>query len=84
MTEWLLTDLHIHAMLSDGTLPIEEVVRIYGEAGFDAIAITDHLFDAQSPRSLKLDDEGKSVNGGVSIVGVLNTIKREFQFLGGK
>ena len=61
MTEWLLTDLHIHTTFSDGTIPIEEVVRIYGEAGFDAIAITDHLFDTQSPRSLELYDEGKSI-----------------------
>jgi signal transduction histidine kinase/predicted metal-dependent phosphoesterase TrpH len=61
MTEWLLTDLHIHTTFSDGTIPIEEVVEIYGEAGFDAIAITDHLFDTQSPRSLELYDEGKSI-----------------------
>jgi signal transduction histidine kinase/predicted metal-dependent phosphoesterase TrpH len=61
MTKWLLTDLHIHTTLSDGTIPIEEVVKIYGEAGFDAIAITDHLFDTQSPRSLELYDEGKSI-----------------------
>ena len=61
MTEWLLTDLHIHTTFSDGTIPIEEVVRIYGEAGFDVIAITDHLFDTQSPRSLEIYEEGKSV-----------------------
>ena len=61
MTEWLLTDLHIHTTWSDGSLPIEEVVKIYGEARFDAIAITDHVFDTQSPRSLELYDEGKSI-----------------------
>ena len=61
MSEWLLTDLHIHTTWSDGTLPIEEVVRIYGEARFDAIAITDHLFDTQSSRGLELYDEGKSI-----------------------
>ncbi len=61
MTKWLLTDLHIHTRFSDGTIPIEDVARIYGEAGFDAIAITDHLFDTQSPRSLELYDEGKSI-----------------------
>jgi len=61
MTEWLLTDLHIHTTLSDGTIPIEEVVKIYGEARFDAIAITDHVFDTQSPRSLELYDEGKAI-----------------------
>ena len=61
MTEWLLTDLHIHSTFSDGTIPIEEIVRIYGEAGFDVIAITDHLFDTQSARSLELYEEGKSI-----------------------
>lgn len=61
MAEWLLTDLHIHSTFSDGTIPIEEVVKIYGEAGFDVIAITDHLFDTQSPRSLELYEEEKSI-----------------------
>jgi signal transduction histidine kinase/predicted metal-dependent phosphoesterase TrpH len=61
MAEWLLTDLHIHTTFSDGILPIEEVVKIYGESRFDAIAITDHLFDTQSPRSLELYNEGKSI-----------------------
>ena len=45
MTKWLLTDLHIHSTFSDGTVPIEEIIMLYGEAGFDVIAITDHLFD---------------------------------------
>ena len=61
MAQWLLTDLHIHTTHSDGTVPLEEVVKIYGEAGFDVIAITDHLFDTQSPISLRLREEGKSV-----------------------
>jgi len=61
MAQWLLTDLHIHTTHSDGTVPLEEVVKIYGEAGFDTIAITDHLFDTQSPISLRLREEGKSV-----------------------
>ena len=61
MTEWLLTDLHIHTTFSDGKIPIEEVIKIYGEARFDAIAITDHLFDTQSSRGLELYDEGKSI-----------------------
>jgi signal transduction histidine kinase len=42
-------------------MPVEEIVSIYGEAGFDVIAITDHLFDTQSPRSLEIHEEGKSV-----------------------
>ena len=48
-----------HAQRRNG--PIGGIVKIYGEAGFDAIAITDHLFDSQSPRSRELREEGKSV-----------------------
>ena len=61
MKKWLIADLHIHSTFSDGTMPVEEIVRIYGEAGFDVIAITDHLFDTQSPRSLEIHEEGKSI-----------------------
>lgn len=34
--------LHIHTTCSDGRVSPEESARIYKEAGFDAIAITDH------------------------------------------
>ena len=61
MEKWLVSDLHIHTTFSDGDIPLEPVVEIYGKAGFDAIAITDHLFDTQSPRSLEIHEEGKSV-----------------------
>jgi signal transduction histidine kinase/predicted metal-dependent phosphoesterase TrpH len=61
MEKWLMADLHIHTTFSDGTIPIEEAVKIYGEAGFDAIAITDHLFDTQSPISRRLHEEEKSI-----------------------
>jgi signal transduction histidine kinase/predicted metal-dependent phosphoesterase TrpH len=61
MDEWLLSDLHIHTTFSDGDLPLEDVIKLYGESGFDVIAITDHLFDTESQRSLELHEEGKSV-----------------------
>ena len=61
MSKWLLSDLHLHTTFSDGDVPIEEVIKIYGEAEFDVIAITDHLFDTQSSRSLEIHEEGKSV-----------------------
>jgi 3',5'-nucleoside bisphosphate phosphatase len=61
MAKWLLSDLHIHSTFSDGSVQIEEIIKTYGEAGFDVIAITDHLFDTQSPISLRLREEGKSV-----------------------
>lgn len=61
MQRWLLTDLHIHTTFSDGLLSLQEVVQLYGENGFDTIAITDHLFDTESARGLELLNEGKSV-----------------------
>jgi hypothetical protein len=42
---WLLCDLHIHTRMSDGKLSLQEVIDLYGQAGFDCIAITDHILD---------------------------------------
>ncbi len=56
-----MADLHIHSTFSDGTESIEDIINIYGEAGFDVIAITDHLFDTQTLRSLEIHEEGKSI-----------------------
>jgi len=61
MKKWLMADLHIHSTFSDGTESIEEIVNIFGETGFDVIAITDHLFDTQTSRSLEIHEEGKSI-----------------------
>lgn len=38
-----LADLHTHTNLSDGKLPMRALVDLYGQRGFGAIAITDHL-----------------------------------------
>jgi 3',5'-nucleoside bisphosphate phosphatase len=46
--EWLYCDFHIHTTWSDGDLSIKDVVQLYGEAGFDVIAITDHILDSKS------------------------------------
>lgn len=43
-----LIDLHIHSHFSDGKLSIAEIVDLYGQKGFSAIAITDHLADSQT------------------------------------
>ena len=61
MDKWLLADLHIHTTFSDGEVRLEDVVKLYGESGFDVIAITDHLFDTESERSLQVDQEEKSI-----------------------
>lgn len=39
----LLCDFHIHTTWSDGAVPLRDVVDIYGQAGFDVIAVTDHV-----------------------------------------
>ncbi len=45
----LLCDFHIHTTWSDGSVPLPEVVDIYGQAGFDVIAVTDHVYNSDSP-----------------------------------
>lgn len=44
----LLCDFHIHTTRSDGSVDLPEVVDIYGQAGFDVIAITDHVCNSDS------------------------------------
>ncbi|HED30981.1 MAG TPA: phosphotransferase [Prosthecochloris aestuarii] len=46
--QWLYCDFHIHTTWSDGVFSPDEVVKLYGEAGFDVIAITDHVLDTAS------------------------------------
>jgi 3',5'-nucleoside bisphosphate phosphatase len=44
----LLGDFHIHTTWSDGKLPLPEVVDLFGRAGHDVIAITDHVVNRDS------------------------------------
>jgi hypothetical protein len=48
MNGLLLCELHAHTTWSDGQLTIAELVDLYGEHGFDVLAVTDH--------SVRLDD----------------------------
>lgn len=48
MQQWLYCDFHIHTTWSDGKYSIDEVVALYGVAGFDVIAVTDHVIDSES------------------------------------
>ncbi|HWR01363.1 MAG TPA: PHP domain-containing protein [Chlorobaculum sp.] len=48
--EWLYCDFHIHTTWSDGKHSLDEVVALYGEVGFNVIAITDHVLDSESIR----------------------------------
>jgi predicted metal-dependent phosphoesterase TrpH len=38
----LLCELHAHTTWSDGSLSVPELVDLYGRAGFDVLAVTDH------------------------------------------
>jgi len=38
-------NLHTHTTESDGALPPAEVARIYREAGYDFLAVTDHFLE---------------------------------------
>ena len=38
----LLCELHAHTTWSDGSLSVAELIDLYGRAGFDVLAITDH------------------------------------------
>lgn len=39
----LLCDFHIHTTFSDGSMELSQTVDLFGQAGFDVIAITDHV-----------------------------------------
>jgi predicted metal-dependent phosphoesterase TrpH len=39
----LLCELHAHTTWSDGSLSVRELVDLYGCAGFDVLAVTDHV-----------------------------------------
>jgi hypothetical protein len=43
-----LGDFHVHSNFSDGALSIPELVDMYGQRGFGALAITDHVCEKQS------------------------------------
>ena len=44
----LLCDFHIHTRYSDGSVDLARVVDLFGQAGFDVIAITDHIVNGDS------------------------------------
>lgn len=56
--DWLLCDFHIHTTFSDGSLPLENVVDLYGAHGFDVIAVTDHILDRKTLERYKTENLG--------------------------
>jgi len=45
----LLCDFHIHTRYSDGSVGLKRTVDLFGQAGFDVIAITDHVLNGDNP-----------------------------------
>ncbi len=43
-----LADFHVHSTFSDGKLTIPQLVDFYGNRGFGALAITDHLCETNT------------------------------------
>jgi hypothetical protein len=57
MPEPLLCELYAHTTWSDGVLTPAELVDLYGSAGFDVLAITDHVVrDRPDARTLAAAD----------------------------
>lgn len=71
-----LIDLHIHSNFSDGKLSITDIVDMYGEKGFSAIAITDHLADSQTLTGLVTHKLNLSLSPK-NMPEYLETIKKE-------
>jgi 3',5'-nucleoside bisphosphate phosphatase len=44
----LLCDFHIHTTYSDGSVELRRTIDLFGQAGFDVIAITDHVVNGDS------------------------------------
>ena len=62
MRQPLLCELHAHTTFSDGALSPSELVDLYGSAGFDVLAITDHVCrTGESPCSLGAEDHARYV-----------------------
>jgi predicted metal-dependent phosphoesterase TrpH len=48
-TKPLLCELHAHTTWSDGELKLDELVDLYGQAGFDVLCVTDHVVRRDDP-----------------------------------
>lgn len=44
----LLCDFHIHTKYSDGSVEMRRTIDLYGQSGFDVIAITDHVVNGDN------------------------------------
>jgi predicted metal-dependent phosphoesterase TrpH len=63
--DWLLCDFHVHASFSDGELPLAKVIDLYGNMGFDVIAVTDHVLDRRTVEGGR--SEGIQPQGAIAV-----------------
>ena len=71
-----LADFHIHTNQSDGRMALHHVIDLFGERGFGAIAITDHLCDTRSLLGKASRFLGCSLNE-INFAQHMENIKRE-------
>ncbi len=70
-------NLHMHTTLSDGCLTPAEAVQRYRNAGYDAVALTDHWFFGHGEESADftvLSGAEYNVGGGDSLAGVYHIV----------
>ena len=73
----LKVGLHIHTTNSDGNATPEDAARIYKEAGFDAVALTDHWFynpEGEISGLKILSGAEYNIGGGDSVGGVIHIV----------
>jgi 3',5'-nucleoside bisphosphate phosphatase len=54
----LLAELHAHTTWSDGELTPRELVDLYGRAGFDVLAVTDHVVHRSANAYVRAENYG--------------------------
>lgn len=59
--KWLLSDFHVHTAMSDGTVPILEVIDLFGANGVEVLNISDHLHDTVSDHGKMVRRLGKTI-----------------------
>lgn len=60
----LLCDFHIHTTFSDGSVELSQTVDLFGQAGFDVIAVTDHVVNGDNSIGKVAQALSLSVTGG--------------------
>ncbi len=72
----ILCDFHIHTNFSDGSLSMRDTVDLFGQAGFDVVAITDHVVSGDNSVGKFARQFNLSVRGD-NFEEYLSTIRQE-------